>query len=141
MRNIIKTIAPTLLIILFVYAGFSKLLTFSQFRGQLHNQSFPRWMADMLLYTLIPAEFLAAVLLSFSRSQRLGLKLSAVLLTAFTGYIALVMLHFWDRIPCSCGGILTHMSWGTHLAFNACFLFLALSSLWLPDAPAERTSS
>jgi uncharacterized membrane protein YkvI len=133
MRNIIKTITPPLLIILFIYAAVSKSLAFSDFRHQLHNQEFPRWLADILLYTLIPVELGAAVLLVCRRTQRAGLCLSVLLMTLFSGYIGLVMLHFWDRIPCSCGGILTDMGWGTHLVFNLFFLASALTALLLND--------
>jgi putative oxidoreductase len=140
MRNIFRTAATLLLIILFVYAGVSKWLTFADFRGQLLNQSFPGWMAEILLYTLIPLELLTAGLLSFSVTHRGGLWLSAVLMASFTGYIVLVLLHFWNRVPCSCGGILSGMSWGAHLLFNVFFLLLSCTALLLPEE-RERSST
>jgi hypothetical protein len=69
MRNILKMIAPILLIILFTYAGLSKLFALNDFGGELHNQSFPGWLADLILYTLIPLELLTAALLMFPRTQ------------------------------------------------------------------------
>lgn len=138
MRNIIRTVVPPLLIILFIYAGLSKWLTFAEFRGQLHNQPFPGWLADTLSYTLIPLELLAAVLLCFPGTQRAGLRLSFALMLSFTGYIALIMLHAWDRIPCSCGGIFQHMSWSTHLIVNTAFLALSVAGL-SAGKPSEET--
>jgi uncharacterized membrane protein YphA (DoxX/SURF4 family) len=140
MKNLIRTFAPPSLILLFVYAGVSKWLTFEEFRGQLHNQTFPGWIADILAYTLIPLELLAAVLLSFAATQKSGLRLAAALLLAFTGYIALVLLHVWGRVPCSCGGVLKNMSWRVHLVFNFAFLMLSFCALFLPQRRKEPVS-
>lgn len=130
MRTFTRSIIPALLIILFVYAAISKLLTFSEFRQQLYNQTFPHWLANILLYLLPATEIATAALLSFKRSLVTGLLGSCILLAAFTGYISLVMLHYWDRVPCSCGGILNHMSWTTHLIFNWFFLILNLIAIY-----------
>lgn len=135
MKKIIRTLAPPLLIILFIYAAISKLLTFSQFRGQLYLQPFPHLLADLLLYTLIPVEIFTAGLLCFESTQKAGLRLSVVLLAGFSGYIILALAHFWPRIPCSCGGILSHMSWGSHLIFNLFFIALGVTPLCMHQAP------
>ena len=129
MKAIFKSSVPPLLVLLFVYASISKLFTFSDFDQQLHNQSFPGWLADFLLFFLIPAEIITALLLCFKRTLLFGLLSSAVFLLAFTGYIAMVMLHFWNRVPCSCGGILNQMGWSAHLIFNSTFLILNLIGL------------
>lgn len=131
MRTFARSIIPALLIILFIYAALSKLLTFGDFRQQLYNQTFPHWLAGVLLHLLPAAEIATAALLSFKRTLVAGLLGSCILLAAFTGYISLVMLHYWDRIPCSCGGILNHMSWTTHLIFNWVFLILNLLAIYL----------
>ncbi|MGF7073828.1 putative oxidoreductase [Mucilaginibacter sp. 3215] len=120
----------SLLIMLFIYAALSKLLTFSDFRQQLYNQNFSHSFAASLTYCLPVAEIVTAGLLSFKRTVLTGLFLSAILLVAFTGYISLVMLHYWDRVPCSCGGILNHMSWTAHLIFNWFFLILNLMAIY-----------
>jgi hypothetical protein len=131
MKNIIQSISISLLIILYIYAAISKLLTFPEFRQQLHNQNLSEGFAGFLLYFLPFAEIVTAFLLCFRRTIIFGLVTSAILLTAFTGYISLVMLHYWDRTPCSCGGILSHMSWTTHLIFNWAFLLLNIISFYL----------
>jgi putative oxidoreductase len=139
MKTLVKTAAPALLVLLFVYASVSKLADVAAFRGQLHNQNLPGWMAEILLYTLIPIELFTAGLLAFAKSERAGLWCSVALLSVFSGYMVLVLLHFRDRVPCSCGGILTGMSWGTHLAFNVFFLLLALAALAFPENEKELT--
>ncbi|QDW25223.1 DoxX family membrane protein [Pedobacter sp. KBS0701] len=137
MKAIFKSTVPPLLVLLFIYAALSKLFTFSDFDQQLHNQSFPGWLADFLLYFLIPVEIITALLLCFKRTIKTGLLFSSALLLAFTTYIALVMLHFWDRVPCSCGGILSQMGWTAHLIFNSIFLILNLIALYCHIAERE----
>jgi putative oxidoreductase len=134
MKIFFRTLPVSLLILLFVYAAISKLADLPGFRSQLHNQTFPREAADILLYLLPAAELLAVLLMFLPRTAHKGLLLSLLLLSLFTGYISLVLLHFWDRVPCSCGGILNQMGWGTHLLFNLFFLLLNLLAIHLHSA-------
>ncbi|MDP9078832.1 MAG: hypothetical protein M3O71_15490 [Bacteroidota bacterium] len=129
MKTFSRSIPVLLLILLFVYAAASKLLAFDDFRGQLYNQTFPHGLAEVLVYALPAAELAAVACLLLPRLQLTGLVLSLDLLLLFTGYIALVLLHFWERVPCSCGGILSHMGWGTHLVFNCLFLVINLIAI------------
>ncbi|MEO7215553.1 MauE/DoxX family redox-associated membrane protein [Mucilaginibacter sp.] len=138
MRKFIRTAAPALLILLFVYAALSKLLDFPAFNWQMHNQNVPPEAASVLVYLVPGLELLAAVLLLFSRTQVAGLLLSAFLLLVFSGYILLVLGGFWDSVPCSCGGVLRGMGWGQHLAFNLFFLFLSITALIDKKGKAEN---
>ncbi|MEJ7778751.1 MAG: MauE/DoxX family redox-associated membrane protein [Daejeonella sp.] len=52
---------------------------------------------------------------------------SCILLFLFSMYIILVINHAFERIPCSCGGIISKLTWGQHLVFNLFFLALALA--------------
>jgi putative oxidoreductase len=136
-RNVLPVAATGLLILLFVYAALSKLLDLPLFRGQLYNQSFSHRLADVLVFGLPASELLTSGLLMFQRTRRYGLWLSALLMTVFTIYITLVLLQFWSRVPCSCGGVLAHLSWAQHLIFNLFFLALSVMALWL-DPPQRR---
>lgn len=118
-----------MLVLLFTYAAFSKLFTFSAFDQQLHNQSFPGWLADFLLYFLIPVEIITALLLCFKKTLTVGLLFSTVLMLAFTGYILLVLADYFSKVPCSCGGVLKSLGWKSHLIFNLVFTTLAITSL------------
>lgn len=129
MKAIFKSSVPPLLVLLFSYAAFSKLFTFPDFDQQLHNQSFPGWLADFLLYFLIPAEIITALLLCFKRTVIVGLLFSTVLLLAFTAYIALVLADYFSKIPCSCGGVLKWLGWKSHFIFNLVFTALTITSL------------
>lgn len=129
MKAIFKSTVPPLLVLLFSYAAFSKLFTFSAFDQQLHNQAFPGWLADFLLYFLIPAEIITALLLCFKRTVLIGLLVSTVLLLAFTAYISLVLADYFSKAPCSCGGVLKSLGWKSHLIFNLVFTALTITSL------------
>ena len=122
MKTFLKALPVPLLILLYCYAALSKLLDTDAFREQLYNQTFPHVLADPLLYGLPLTELLTVALLVMPRTQFAGLLLSFSLLLLFSGYIALVLLGYWNRVPCSCGGILSRMSWQTHLLFNLAFL-------------------
>jgi putative oxidoreductase len=119
-----------LLVLLWVYAAASKLIDFPHFKHEMHNQVFSPFIQDLLIYLLPPAELVIAVMLSYSKTEKFGLYVSALMLTLFTGYIALAKLHFFRRIPCSCGGILEHMGWTAHLIFNSFFLALTIVTVF-----------
>ncbi len=126
MKKIINNLVPFTLIVLFTYAAGSKLLELRRFRAQLYLQPFPHAFSDMLLYALPCIEIIAALLLAFSLTRKTGLYIALILMALFTGYISLVLFGYWTSIPCSCGGVLEHMSWTTHLIFNWCFLIATI---------------
>ena len=124
--NLIIKATAAALILLWVYAAMSKVLNYEQSRMQMMNQVFPAVINAILLWVIPITELFIAGLLLFSKSREAGLILSAMLLFLFSAYVLLVMLNVFDRIPCSCGGIIAKLSWGQHLVFNLIFLGLAL---------------
>lgn len=145
MKNKLNTIRKTpatqtisevivgLVIVLFVYTAVSKLANFDLFRRQMLLQVFPLWLSAILVWVVPFAELIAAIMLLFSNTMLKGLYLSGLLMTVFTGYIALVLLHVFEKVPCSCGGILQNMGWATHLVFNAAFLILIIVAIILKE--------
>ncbi len=130
-RKIYLDITGFLLILLWVYAAVSKLAEFDQFRLSMHNQPLPTLLQNSLIYVLPSAELFVSMLLINNRTAGIGLWCSAILLASFSGYIALGLLHYFSRVPCSCGGIFTHITWQAHLVFNLAFLLLTLSALYI----------
>lgn len=118
-----------ILIFLWIYAALSKLLNYEQSRMQMMNQVFTAAISRILLWAVPFAELLIVGFLLFSGSRKIGLLLSVILLFLFSGYVLLVMLNVFGRIPCSCGGIISKLSWGQHLVFNMVFLGIALLGL------------
>jgi putative oxidoreductase len=121
-RTLLSDIIAFLLILLFVYTAASKLMDFEKFKGQMHNQTLPHWLATTLIWTLPEIELIVAFLLIFSVSRLAGLYASLLLMAVFTGYIGLVLLHVFSRVPCSCGGVLKIMGWKVHFFFNLFFV-------------------
>lgn len=116
-------------ILLFVYAGSSKLFDFENFQIQLSQSpvlsAFSFWISILVPVT----ELILAGLLAFQRFRFKAMLASLSLMTMFTVYIFTV-LYFSSYIPCSCGGILEKMSWDAHLIFNLFFIFSAISALF-----------
>jgi putative oxidoreductase len=115
-----------LLVLLWFYTASSKLIDFHRFRAQMHNQTIPKTLADILIYTLPTIEIGTALLLLFKKTRLAGLYLSATLMLLFTGYIGLILMNYFGRVPCSCGGVLQIMNWPTHFIFNLFYLLLTI---------------
>ncbi|MDB5153525.1 MAG: hypothetical protein JWR54_2276 [Mucilaginibacter sp.] len=131
LENVAAAIIPALLILLFIYAAVSKLVDFDQFKAQMSNQTLPHEVTTVLIWTLPGIEMLAAILLAFERTRLAGFYLSGILMFLFTGYISLVLLDFFSRVPCSCGGIIKSLDWKMHLLFNLFFLLLIVLGIFI----------
>jgi putative oxidoreductase len=125
----ILNVISALLIVLFVYTAVSKLLEFEQFKIQMYNQTLSHEVATMLIWTLPGIEILTALLLLSERTRLFGFYLSGFLMLLFTGYVALVLLNYFGRVPCSCGGVIKALGWRMHLVFNSFFLLLTVLAI------------
>jgi putative oxidoreductase len=119
------------LIGLFLYASLSKYFDFEAFRRAMYNQPFRPWFATVLIWAVPPAEILIVLLLCRERTQLQGLYAAFGLLTLFTLYIAAILLRFFPRIPCSCGGVIGALTWPEHLLFNLFFIAISLTGIKL----------
>lgn len=95
---------------------------------EFHNPD-PNWIASILTWLIPAIELALAVLLIIQITRKKALWATLILLSLFTVYIGVVMTGIFSRVPCSCGGILKNMSYGTHLIFN--LFFVLLTSLGL----------
>ncbi|RYF25076.1 MAG: DoxX family membrane protein [Flavobacteriales bacterium] len=114
-----------LLILLWVYTAMSKLTGFAKFEQEMAAQNFGPSSTEILVWTIPTVELIAAFALLFGKTRLYGFVLSFVLLLLFTGYIALVLLGSFEKIPCSCGGVLQQLGWQAHFWFNVFFLLLS----------------
>ena len=130
-----------LLILLWVYTAASKLLNFSHFKVQMAAQMIPSQLSFFLVYTLPVVEIIAASLLFSPRTRLAGLYVSLMLMVLFTGYVGLVILNFYGRIPCSCGGVIGLFSWRVHFFFNLFFLLLTISGTYMVDRERRKTAT
>lgn len=116
-------IISSLLILLFIYTAISKLLDYPTFALQISKSPFITRFAHIVAWGLPVVELIVGLALVFKRTRLLGLYASLFLMTMFTAYIYAMLNHSY-HIPCSCGGILSKMSWTTHLWFNIFFVLL-----------------
>jgi hypothetical protein len=129
-KSAIIEVIASLLIILFVYAALSKLLDYKTFRLQLGRSPYLTAIADLIAWIIPISELLSALSLAFKRTRLIGLYASLFLMILFSGYIY-IMLHYSYYLPCSCGGILSNMSWTQHLIFNLFFTIISLIGIVL----------
>ncbi len=130
-KQLLVDTACFLLILLFTYAGFSKLFAYALFVHDMQKQPLPGWLAGVLTIAVPLVEIGAAALLVAERTRKAGLFLSVVIMLAFTVYTALILSFFFGKIPCSCGGVIRSLTWGQHLWFNLFFLAVAGTGLVL----------
>jgi uncharacterized membrane protein YphA (DoxX/SURF4 family) len=121
--TIVETIA-VLFIILFLYTGISKLMEHSVFKEQIAESPILKPVSYLIAWALPLLEFIVALMLIIPRWRLKGLYASLYLMIAFTIYIGTIMT-FNKELPCSCGGIISLLSWNGHLLFNTIFILLA----------------
>ena len=103
-RKLLKVLAHVSrfgLAALFLFAAGAKLFTLQEFTANLANLVEARWVWPAA-FAVIASELLAAVLLLWPRTTRLGAVLSAVLLTGFAAY-ALYYVYVLHGEPLECG--------------------------------------
>jgi uncharacterized membrane protein YphA (DoxX/SURF4 family) len=126
----IVELISVLFIILFLYTGISKLMEYGVFKEQISESPILAPIAPFIAWALPLTEFLVSLLLIIPRWRLKGLYASMVLMIAFTLYIIAIMT-FNKELPCSCGGIISLLSWKGHLVFNSAFVLLAFIGIRL----------
>jgi hypothetical protein len=139
-KNTIVELISALLLFLFTYTAISKLLDFDRFKYQIGQSPFITNISWLVIWSIPSAEIIISIFLIFRRTRLAGLYLSFFLLLLFTGYI-FIMLRYSSYLPCSCGGVLSIMSWKQHLIFNLVFTGLALAGIILQNAAKEKVIS
>jgi uncharacterized membrane protein YphA (DoxX/SURF4 family) len=129
-RGTIIELIASLYALLFVYASVSKVINFQEFRVQLGKSPLLTAYAGAFAVFVPLLEIAVSLLLAVPLSRRVGLYASFCLMVMFTTYIIMI-LHFSEYIPCSCGGILQNMTWGQHLVFNIFFIIPAVIAILL----------
>jgi putative oxidoreductase len=123
-RTFIVEIISALLIILFFYTALSKSYNIGATQEALVRTKVFTGKESYIAWGVVIAEYIAAILLIFPRFRKLGLYVSFILMAAFTLYVGFMMAYL-TNLPCSCGGVISNMSWKQHLLFNLFFTFLA----------------
>lgn len=124
-RKITLEIISALLVLLWVYAAISKLIDYSTFKVQLGKSPLLTQFAGFVAIAVPLIELLISGALIVPKYRLIGLYGSLFMLVMFTAYL-IAILNFSYYIPCSCGGILSGLSWNTHIVFNLAFAALAV---------------
>jgi uncharacterized membrane protein YphA (DoxX/SURF4 family) len=138
-QKITIEITCSLLILLFIYAAFSKLFDYKTFQQQLKASTLLHPFSAILTWAVPLIEIGTSLLLIIDRTRFFGLYASLLLLLLFTIYI-IIMLFSVSHLPCSCGGIIKKLSWSQHIAFNSAFIFLNGISIHLLKKQKRITS-
>ncbi|WP_421940603.1 MauE/DoxX family redox-associated membrane protein [Pedobacter sp.] len=122
-----------MLVMLWTYAGLSKLVGLERFTQQLELMpvGLLQRAAPLLAWGLPMFELLLAVLLLLPKSRRIALIVSGILLIVFEIYITGMLLS-GRELPCTCGGLISQLRWKEHLIFNAVFILLSFIPFLLP---------
>lgn len=129
-RIIIVQLIVILLILLWLYAGITKVMDMPTFSKQLERMPYIGWMHSFIAVFLPILMILIAVLLAVPKLKLYGLYLSAGLLCCFALYIPSVLL-FSDFVPCTCAGIRINLAWNAHLWITSISLVLNTLAIWL----------
>lgn len=141
-RGVIVEIISLLYVLIFTFAGFTKFLEGDQFFNNLNNSPILPdivWLPFILSWAVPTLEILIASLIAIPITRLKGLYGALGLMILFTLYVAGIVF-FSPYTPCSCGGVLTLLSWPQHLILNIGLILLAISGIrlyqkWkLPDA-------
>lgn len=129
-RYIFSDIAALLFIILFAYTATSKFLDHELFVFQLRLAPLPFMipLAPLLGWLMPGIEAIIVILLSIKKYRLKGLYASVILMFLFEIYI-LAMLSTGSHLPCTCGGIISTMTWKQHLPFNAFFILIGIAGI------------
>lgn len=124
----------SLLIFLFTYTALSKLLAFKTFEATLANSPLIGNKSYLLAWSVPIGELVIAALLLLPKTQLAGLRFSFAVMFLFSIYVAYMILFVPD-LPCSCGGIISKLSWTHHLIVNIFFTLLAMAGIILKKDP------
>jgi hypothetical protein len=127
----IVNLISSLLVFLFLYASLSKFADFQTFRYDMNNQPFPKWLSGILVWAVPIVEVLLSVMLIMNKPRLYGLYGSLVIMSLFTIYTTLVLFKFFDKVPCSCGGIIKKLTWTQHSILNLFFVLISIIGIIL----------
>lgn len=123
-KSLIPEIISSLFLLLFVYTATTKLMEHESFRAVLSQSPLIGSKANVLSWVIPILELITSSLLFIPSFRKWGFAGAFILMATFTSYIT-YMIFFTKNLPCSCGGVISRMTWSQHLIFNIFFTALA----------------
>lgn len=130
-RKFFVELISFLLMSLFLYAAFSRWFAFWEFKNEIDNQPYSNRLTPWIIYSIPPIEVLITLTLMFERTRKTGLYASLILMSIFSLYTIAVLLKLFAYVPCSCGGIIKHLSWSQHLFLNLFMVAISIAGIVL----------
>lgn len=129
-RNIFLQLIRFLLISLFCYTTFHKVIDLAKFESTLMKSTLISDSLVVILLYLVPILEVSIIILLLVKNYLIGFYGAFFTLLLFTMYlIALNNFSFYKG--CSCGGIFNEISYTQHLVVNIIFLLLSLVGIFL----------
>ena len=130
-------IAPSIYVLVYGYAAFSKLIDYDTFTVQLSQSNLLTTYAVYLAWLIPAVEIALCILLIIPATRLIALEGSFLLMAMFSVYIYSIT-RFTDNAPCSCGGVLAKLTWDQHLIFNVVLLVTAGASIFFYPAQVSK---
>lgn len=131
-------IIVSLLVLLFLYTGISKLMNIDHTIVTMQRQPLPEWSVLYVSWGVPLLELIIAGLLLLSKTRILGVYISLGLLLLFTAYVVLILSNAFGNVPCSCGGVISQLSWEGHLMFNGFYVLLCFVAIYIESGGNMR---
>lgn len=128
LKNFLVKALVIFIAILFIYTAISKLLDIKTFQDALEQSILipDEWIVTISI--LIPIiELIIAVCLFWDKTYLYALISATALMFVFTVYI-FILFRYSPSTPCTCGGIVSSLSWEYHLALNATLTLLLFTT-------------
>ena len=129
-RHRVVELISALFILLFLYTALNKTVYIRPTINILNANPLLSNYATAITWSVIILEYIATAILFFPKTRKAGLIVSLALMSIFTAYIGYMMI-FVPKLPCSCGGIISKLTWSQHLIINLIFILLALLGIRL----------
>lgn len=129
-KSTIVDIVSSFLILLFTYAALSKLINHEIFQAQFIEFPVLNILPTLFSWLIPIIEIVVILLLFIPKFKIYGLYAALFLLIGFTIFLIL-MISFDKNLPCSCGGVISKLSWKQHIVFNLFFIILSIIGIKL----------
>lgn len=129
-----------LLIFLFLYTAFSKLIVYDVYVRDLQRQRWISEYAEPLSIILPIVEFALSALLFFPRIKLWGLYGSLGFMIVLTTYVS-ALVFTQEDLPCSCGGLIRDLTWKEHFFFNIFCTTLPVVGIYLFNRKQRRQTT
>ena len=125
------------LVVLWGYAGITKLLAYSFFAQQLQSYPIIKYYSTPVSIAMSITMLIIAVLLTLQIRMIQTLSLSALFLAFIKAYLIYVV-KLSGMAPCSCNGIWPSTSWDVQIGINILVLVLNLTAIYFRKSTSEK---